>query len=310
MLNSYEHAVSPGTANNRIRQAKVYLAFSVAYNINYLAPSISDTAMFAQYLANSFKAPGTLKNYFSGAKLWVSQRGGDISPFLDPQVLEVIKGTENLSTHVPSPSLPIKIDELLLITKFLRRFTPMSLPHIAAILLGFSTFLRASNLLSSNSLSNVNPHALLRQDVISVPDGLKILVRSSKTISPKNPVLISVFPSPMSPLCPVKAWNQYLELFKPSPLGPAFVSHTGDPITPSALVKLIRMALHRAGYKNFSKFSMHSIRRGATQTAAQFGATRNELKEHGTWKSDQGLKAYLNISPSVARLMASHLPSY
>lgn len=310
MLNSYEHAVSPGTANNRLRQAKVYLAFSVAYNINFLAPTLSDTAMFVQYLANSFKAPGTLKNYLSGAKLWVSQRGGDISAFLNPQVLEVVKGNENLSTHVPSPALPIKIHELFIITNFLHRFTPMSSPYIASLLIGFSTFLRASNLLSSSSLTNVNPHALLCQDVVSVPHGLKILVRSSKTISPKNPVIISVFSSPMSPLCPVQAWNRYVKLFNPSPLGPAFITHTGAPVTSNALVKLIRLALHKAGYKNSSKFSMHSIRRGATQTAAQLGASRNELKEHGTWKSDQGLKAYLNISPAVARLMASHLPSY
>lgn len=42
-----------------------------------------------------------------------------------------------------------------------------------------------------------------------------------------------------------------------------------------------------------SKVSMHSLRRGGTQTAARQGAEHDQLMVHGTWKSTKGLKYYL-----------------
>lgn len=302
MLKSYEHAVSSGTANNRLRQAKVYIGFAVAYNIKLLAPSVADTALFVQYLANSFKSPGTVKNYLSGAKLWISQHGGTVGSFVNPQVSEVLKGTEKLSEHIPSPAKPITNTELLIISKFLDRFHPNAIPHKAALLLGYSCFLRSSNLLSNQNVSNVDTHALLCQDVLQVQSGLKVFIRSSKTISPKNPVVLTILPAPMSPLCPVQAWNNYIKMFNPTPAGPAFVSATGQPVNSKSLVKLIRLALQRAGYKDCNSFSIHS--------AAALGASPHDLKAHGTWRSDKGLKSYVNISSSVPRLLASSLPRY
>lgn len=310
MLNSYEHAVSKGTANNKLRQAKVYLGFAVAYSIDYLSPSLIHTAMFVQYLANSFKSPASVKNYFSGAKLWVHQHGGNVNSFLDSRVAEVVKGNENISSHIPAPALPIKPQELMVICNFLDRYSPLTFPHKAALLVGFACFFRASNLLSNFFHQSNHTHALLCQDVISVPTGLKIVVRSSKTISPKNPVVLSIITSPASPLCPVKAWHDYVKLFNPLPAGPAFVEAGKVPLTSKTLVKLIRLALQRAGYQNYHRFSLHSLRRGATQTAAELGASQDDLKAHGTWRTNKGLSAYLNISSSVPSLLASNLPRY
>lgn len=42
-----------------------------------------------------------------------------------------------------------------------------------------------------------------------------------------------------------------------------------------------------------AKLSMHSLRRGGTQTAAKEGASNEQLLIHGTWKSAKGLSYYL-----------------
>lgn len=301
--------MAKGTADNRLRQAKVYLKFALVYKFNYLAPSLTQTAMFAQYLGNSFSSPASIKNYFYGAKLWVFQHGGNIQSFISSIVSDVIKGIEKLSNHIPSPALPISLKELLIISSFFDRYSSQMYPFKAALLLGFACFLRASNLLSASLSGWAGSHTLLSRDVRLTSQGLLIIIRSSKTISPNKPVALQVFEAPGSSLCPVTAWRNYTSLFAPPPHGPAFILSSGVPLTPPPLVKLIRLALSRAGYRNSSSYTIHSLRRGAAQLAADLGAPKGDIKTHGTWRSDKGLKAYVNISSVVPRLLASNLPS-
>lgn len=309
MLNSYAHSVTKGTADNRLRQAKVYLGFAVVYKVVFLSPSITHTAMFAQYLGNSFASPASVKNYFYGAKLWVFQHGGNTQSFLSSLVAEVIKGIEKFSQHIPAPAFPITVIELKIICQFFDQFSIPMFPYKAALLIGFACFLRASNLLPMSLNSWHGSHALLARDVILVPHGLLVVIRSTKTVSNKKSFSLQVFEAPGSPLCPVKAWKNYRSHFSPSPNGPAFIVNAGVPLTPAPLVKLIRLALSSAGYQQLHRFSLHSLRRGAAQLAAELGASKTDLKNHGSWASDSGLKSYVNISSTVPRLLASNLPS-
>lgn len=65
------------------------------------------------------------------------------------------------------------------------------------------------------------------------------------------------------------------------------------PLTPKVLVGVMRLALEAAGYKDSHKVTMHSLRRGAAQAADAGGASRQALKDHGTWVTDAGLNSYL-----------------
>lgn len=81
MLDSYGSSLAPGTLANRLTQAKTYICFAVLYDLNPLKPSSSQLCMFTQYLKNSFAAPATVKNYLSGARTWIAEHGGDLTPF-------------------------------------------------------------------------------------------------------------------------------------------------------------------------------------------------------------------------------------
>lgn len=126
-----------------------------------------------------------------------------------------------------------------------------------------------------------------------LPHGLTVCIRSSKTRNNLRPVFLHVYPVSQIQFCPVHAWCVYFDTVKPAPHGPAFMLDSFTPLTPRYMVAIMRLALEAAGYKDSHKVSMHSLRRGAAQAAHQRGASRQALKDHGTWTTDAGLNTYL-----------------
>lgn len=183
----------------------------VMYNFQYLNPSINQLAMYCQFLGNTFPAPSTIRNYVSGARSWVYLHGGNVSPFLAPEMATMAKAIKEKSLHVPSPALPLTPTHLKVVCQYLDN-TPGAPPAIkAAILLAYATFLRASNLA---------PHLTL------------------------------IMPVSESILCPVRAWTRYKAQANPCPLGPAFMLSPSKALTSHVVVAVIRAALASAGYDN------------------------------------------------------------
>lgn len=250
--------------------------------------------MFVQFLANTYKAPNTIKNYLSGARHWVNYHGGNDISFSTPEVRAVLNYNINNSNHVPSQAPPLEPSHIASICRFIDSMnTCIPLAIKPAILIGYLCFLRASNLLSLSTSQWAGPHTISASDVIRSAQGLIICIRSSKTRKNCKPVYLNVFPVPHTDLCPVNAWNVYLNTVKPAPHGPAFMLDPVTPLTPRVLVAIIRLALQSAGYKDSHKISMHSLRRGAAQAAQTGGASRQALKDHGTWVTDAALNTYL-----------------
>lgn len=137
------------------------------------------------------------------------------------------------------------------------------------------------------------PHSLRALDVIDSPQGLTLVVYSTKTLSGSKPTFLHILPAPCAQLCPVRAWRRYKNLVNPWPYGPAFVYNDNIPVTPRPIVALMRLALKRSGHPQADRVTMHSLRRGGAQCAAARGGTTDQLMSHGTWKSKSGLKPYI-----------------
>lgn len=292
-MSAYNGAVAPGTASNHLRQAKVYLQFSLLYNVDYLAPLKLHSAMYVQYLANTYKAISTVKNYISGVRHWINDHKGDDSGFASSYVASVIKYNAKKSSHVPSRAPPHTVNHLRVLCRFFDYNINIPPVFKAALLLGYACFLRSSNLLSPTVSEWGGPHTLNVSDVIHAPHGLIVILRSSKTIKNGRPVSLHVYRVPNTSCCPVSAWYNYLSISKPALDGPAFMIIAVTPLTPRPLVSFIRVALQEAGVPLYDKFSLHSIRRGAAQAAQEAGADKQSLKTHGTWATDSALNAYL-----------------
>lgn len=297
-IDAYNDAVAPGTAANRLRQARFYLTFCVLYGVNYLYPSRLDVAMYVKYFANTHRAPNTVKNYLSGARHWVNFHIGSDSSFAAPEACAIVKSVVDNSRHVPTQAYPLSPADIRIICTYIDSHPETPPAFKPAIFVGYICFLRASNILSPSVLSWGGPHTLHVSDISLFPSGpvpsLNIAIRSTKTRKPSKPFVLNVFAAPDHCVCPVRAWENYVNALNPWPLGPAFLLDNATPLTSQPLVTFIRAALQASGFKHHHRVTLHSLRRGAAQAAQRAGVSLSDIKLQGTWASDSGVRPYLS----------------
>ena len=289
MITSYGAAFSQGTIQNRIRQARTYLMFMIAHNLDYLDPSPLHIALYTQFLANSFKTTATIKNYLSGARTYVGNSGRDTATFSSPLLHNLIRGLAKLSTHIPIQAPAISLLDLKRLCDILSVMDHDAQTARTAILFAFASLLRQSNLLPSPGPGQV--HTIRRADVIDGGSVIWVNINSSKTIiDPQQRVSIPI-PYIGSRYCPVLAWRSYLRRMTLTPDQPAFMLSPTSPLTPQRLNAYIRAALGALGLPNAHLFTVHSLRRSGAQECAKRGASQAHLMTHGTWAS-QAINSY------------------
>lgn len=293
MLDSYSTSIAPGTAANRLTQAKTYISFAVMYQFDPLKPTSSQLCMYLQYLRNSFAAPTTVKNYLSGARTWMGEHGGDVSPFSTLEYHQLSSGLTKRSSHLTKRAAPLGWKHIQIIISFVDSTPGVPLAVKPCILIGFHTFLRSSNLLSPTMSSWGGPHTLAARDLMLSDRGLDITVHSTKTKSDPKPVQSTIPWSSDSHLCTALAWFKYASKIQPWALGPAFLTDQRVPLTARHVVGFMRLALRDSKDLDPARISLHSLRRGATQEAAQQGLSLPALKDRGMWRSDSGIAPYL-----------------
>lgn len=292
MVDSYSASIAPGTAANRLTQTKTYVCFALIYNLDYLRPTGTQLCMYVQYLNNSFAAPSTVKNYLLGARTWIAEHGGDLSSFISPEYSQLTGGLKKRSQHVPKRAAPLNWHHVKQIVTFLDSTPGIPAAVKPCLLIGYHTFLRSSNLLSPTQSSWGGPHTLAARDLILSDSGLEVSVHSTKTKSDPHPVK-SLIPWSADPnICPAMAWFKYINKIQPWALGPAFLTDDHQPLTSKHVVGFMRLALKESKDLAPSKISMHSLRRGAAQSAAQEGLSLDSIKERGMWQSDSGIAPY------------------
>lgn len=248
--------------------------------------------MYVQWLANNHSSPSSIKNYLSGAKSWVSEHKGCIDSFLSHEVAQMFKSVNKHSQHVVRRAAPLFPPHLVTISSFCDFNLSVPLAVKPCILLGHALFLRASNLVSPSMDVWGGPHTLKVNDVKIFPDKLIVRILSSKTQS--IPVVISVPSNTCNALCPVRAWAHYVSVVDPPKWGPAFIVPPSRSLTAKLVVSSMRQALMYDPSIDTSRISMHSLRRGAAQTAAASGSSTEEIMSAGRWGSHSGLKPYLS----------------
>lgn len=262
--------------------------------------------MYTQFLANSHASPATVRNYLSGAKTWVQHHMGNPLPFQSYEFSNMFKSVSSASTHVPSQAAPLSPIDIKIICNFLdsHRLFPKAVKP--CILMSYTTFLRASNMVSPTLSSWGGPHTLQFSDVSMYNNILVIRVRSTKTLRGQKPAFLEILPADNPDCCPVRAWLDYKNSVNPCPMGPAFVSDYGVPLTTGPVVTAMRMALRNARHPSPESVSFHSLRRGGARAAAAEGASSEQLMAHGLWKSKSGLSSYVPNTPRTVPRCVAH----
>lgn len=246
--------------------------------------------MFAQYLANIYPSISTVRNYISGAKNWILEHNGNMSSFLSHELNVTLKSLAKSSTHVVKRATPLSVDNILLICRFIDAHSEIPPAVKPCILIGFSCYLRSSNLLSPLGADWAGPHTLLRRHVAEISGGLKISILSTKTRS--TPYSLFVPTNNIPRLCPVLAWNKYISAVSPDLSGPAFVVNQFSTLSAHVVVSIMKQALKATPNVDIEGISMHSLRRGAVQTAESSGADLPDIMDRGGWASKAGIKPY------------------
>lgn len=248
--------------------------------------------MYVQWLANNLSAPSSIKNYLSGAKSWVLEHQGSIVSFLSSELGQMVKSITKHSTHIVHRAAPLFPRHLSIICSYCDYHLMVPLAVKPCILLGHALFLRASNLVSPSMDVWGGPHTLRANDVVIFHDKLVVRISSCKTRV--RPVVISVPVNPSPHMCPVRAWVHYVNVVAPPAFGPAFIVQPRRSLTAKIVVTCMRQALAYDPSIDVNKISMHSLRRGAAQTAAHSGSSNEEIMLAGSWSSESGLRPYLS----------------
>ena len=253
-------------------------------------PTLSPILHYTQFLANSFTSVASIKNYLSGAKTFVTNAGGDYSPFTSRIIPDILRGITRLSTHVPTPAASLDPITVKRMCDVMWALGPDARIARAAVLFAFATFLRQSNFLYTSTGAT---HMLTRGDITPAPYGLAVHVASTKTILRTHPVIIPVHRIPDCKYCPVDAYLA-AKASTPAPLSaPLFLIGSGRPLTPTGLAGLMRTALNVVGRRpGGGKVTVHSLRRSGARAAATGDCGRSDVMLHGTWRG-AGVDAYV-----------------
>lgn len=223
---------------------------------------------------NSYSSPGTVKNYFSGSKVWITHHAGNTASDEANEIKEMLVAVSTLSRHVPCQAYPLTPQDLKIVCDYIHSHPQIPLAIKPCILIGFAGFLRASNLVSPSLNAWLGPHTILASDIVNSSTGLLVNLRSTKTIKAGKYTTLQIHKAPDIKYCPVFSWNDYKSKQNLCPIGPAFMVNHHVPLTSTPIVTVLKSALgHKLSYGQ--SLTMHSLRRGGTHTAARAGASNS-----------------------------------
>lgn len=232
----------------------------------------------------------SIRNYLSGLNNHLKDLGCapiDYSEHGLKKCMAGIRRVKGNEVKQATPLLPIDL---------LKLFAVMfdTVGHVAvkaAMLLSFRALLRKGHVTDSDC-------SLLRSDLVFYPWGLMVSVRKSKTNQFRERIhKIPVAAVTNKGLCAVFWVKRHLEQC-PAP-GDAQVFRMpraghSIPLSYSFYTAVLKSACMAAGLQH-EEFTSHSLRRGGATFLRLCGASLDEIKERGDWKSDC-VKEYLKTS--------------
>lgn len=240
-------------------------------------------ALYLTAQAESCKV-STLRSRLSAINR-VHREAGLESPGKSIIVQQVFKGIRRTKGVAPRQARPITATELRAILATFPE-TTLGLRDRALILLAFHGAFRRSELV-----------ALDVGDVQETKEGLRVLVRRSKTdqegVGLEKGLLFQADPS----VCPVRALRAWKETMGEN-VGPLFRAVTrhgkvsGSRLTDRVVCLVVNRACKLAGL-DATQFSAHSLRSGLATQAAIDGCPERAIMRQGGWRGVQTVRSYI-----------------
>ena len=138
-------AFAEGTYSNLLIQWRVFLSFCDQYQYPMVPAATETICLFAQFLANRFKSPGSVRNHVNGVRVLHMLMDKPVEAFHSPELKITLRGIARLKQHHPRRASAITPEMLLCMEKHMDRANCVDIVIWAATLLAFFCLLRKSN---------------------------------------------------------------------------------------------------------------------------------------------------------------------
>ena len=205
-------------------------------------------------------------------------------PTSTQRVRSTVAGIRRRHGTAPAQKTPATADRIASMAALAPPGTLRGLRDRALLLLGFSGAFRRSELV-----------ALRVEDLVAVPDGLRVAIRKSKTDQEGAGQEVAIpRGARLRPVEAVRAWLDAAGIYT----GPVFrrIRKNGrigdDALSAEAAVQIVKHYAERAGFRP-EDFAGHSLRAGFLTSGAESGASVFKLMEVSRHKSMDTLRGYV-----------------
>ena len=266
-------------ANNTLRayqsDFRDFSNFCTKNGFSFMPTQPKIIALYITHLSKSCKF-STLKRRIASISV-IHKLKGHYLDTKHPIIMENLLGIKRTLGSRQKAKKPILINDLKLIIKVIDED---KIRDKALILLGFAGGFRRSELVN-----------VYFQDIDFVPEGVKILIRRSKTDQSGEGSIKAIPYFENQEFCPVIALKDYLNN-KFSKLDKRKKEVKIFEISDKSVALIIKRYAEKAGLDS-SKYAGHSLRSGFATTAAEFGAEERNIMAMTGHKTTQMVRRYI-----------------
>ena len=265
-------------ANNTLRAYQSdYRDFSLFCSKNGLSSMPTQPKIVALYITHlsKFSKFSTLKRRIASISV-IHKLKGHYLDTKHPIIMENLHGIKRILGSRQKAKKPLLINNLKKIIKAIDQEKKERDRDRALILIGFAGGFRRSELVS-----------ILKEDVELVDEGVKILIKKSKTDQSGEGSIKAIPYFQNQEFCPVIALKRYMSLKK-------FNSNSEKifKLSDKSVALIIKKYAQIAGLDP-TKYAGHSLRSGFATTAAEFGAEERNIMTMTGHKTTQMVRRYI-----------------
>ena len=278
-------------ANNTLRAYKSdfkdFGLFCVKHGLNSLPSDPKIVSLYLTHLSKNSKI-STLRRRLVSISM-IHKLKGHYLDTKHPIIVENLMGIRRVKGSIQKGKKPILINHLKLIINAIDNQKTDEIKKLrdkSIILIGFGGGFRRTELISINY-----------EDLEFVPEGLKIIIRKSKTDQLGEGMIKGLPYFEKEVYCPVVNLKKWLEIskIKSGPIFRRFTKGlflTDKRLTDQSVVLLIKNYLNLAGIEN-KNYAGHSLRSGFATVAAEFGADERSIMAMTGHKTTQMVRRYI-----------------
>ena len=295
-------AIKHSTKRNILAHITAYQQFCEIYNLQMFPADNKQICRFGQYLMSvrKFKSPDSIGNYQSGVRTCHAILGFKTPNTQDKEMQWFIQGIQRLLVNELKQAEPITPQLLMRMSTVVKYTDHTEMVAWVAVLLGFTMFMRKSNLVPESKDKFDGEQQFKRSD-INIIHPFKVMmgeVRWSKTNQFKKRILrVPILATTNKAICPVM-WTHYMiNTIRAEPQDPLFtIFSEGQKKALSASMLLTRLRRWLTLIKEEAEaYSLHSLRRGGATFAYQCKIEDRMIQLLGDWASS-AYKRYIDVN--------------